>query len=108
MQLINHADVRNSYQSISTLKDGLTQEINAPTYAIYDQGFTTNGCSISLSLVLDDEDKSDSDGYPVGMCETSVCPSGTNQITDDWVLVSPEEVHRMTVDWWKTEPKLQE
>lgn len=121
---------RNIYQVVKAFEEELDQQVPGSDYAIYDHQFTTSGCSISLSLILDDNNKSTNTGYPIGACTKGSCPPHGNKLVSGstggfecqlidlsslsqedrkefgWVLVSPEEVHRMTVEWWKTEPKL--
>lgn len=118
---------RNSYSDFMSLKTDLLENIPAQSYALYDRGFHTSGCSISLSLLLDDDKKSSSKGTAIGLCLKNQClpeypvitqvkaggmnctlvdlqnTSGNKLEKQNWVLVSPEEVHRMTVEWWKKE-----
>lgn len=129
--LIKDGYHQNPRQSIDKLITGLNQNFPKPNYTIYDHSFATSGCSISLSLLLDDLHQSSETGNPVGACFADSCPGGLPKIVsaptggfecqlvdlssltesqlnkNGWVRVSPKEVHRMTVDWWKTEPKLQ-
>ena len=116
---------RNAYPQLRSMKVALGEMMPGSAYAVYDQEFRTSGCSISLSLLLDDDQQSTSDGQPVGLCQEEYCPqTGTTLMSEDvsaftcrlvdlrgvpeerlqqehWVLLSPEEVHRMTVEWWK-------
>jgi hypothetical protein len=116
---------RNSFASFNYLKRELTRMVPSKTYALYDQEFRTSGCSISLSLLLDDDQRASSDGMPIGVCARNHCPSDHLELIEAeaggfrcilvdlsqvpqkiveeqrWVLVSPAEVHRMTVEWWK-------
>lgn len=73
--LKDNFSLRNSYSDFLLLKQNLTQVLPAQSYAIYDKGFTTSGCSISLSLLLGDDNKSSSEGIAIGMCELKQCPS---------------------------------
>lgn len=128
----NNSSYSNPRAEIDHMITDLNQNFGNSKLAIYDQSFTTSGCSISLSLILDDQNRVSSLGYPIGVCQKGACPpkhplitaSNTGGYTcnivdlggfrsttfqqEDWVLVTPEEVHKMTVDWWKTEPKLQQ
>lgn len=123
----NDRHYRNAYAPLKAMKQSLIESIPASKYAIYDHEFRTSGCSISLSLLLDDRYMAANDGLPIGICQEEFCPPGYEHITSsdvgafvcrvvdlrdsdnqvlseqNWVLVSPEEVHRMTVEWWKNE-----
>lgn len=128
--LRNDLSYQNSYNSLSQMKNYLYETLDETAFALYDQEFRTSGCSISLSLLMDDDNKSKSQGAKLGMCQGSYCPPYYKVITQaetggmlckivdlrevsskiikdqNWVLVSPEEVHRMTVEWWKDEENL--
>jgi len=121
----------NIRPNIDRFQHKLTSYQSGAKFAVYDRLFFSTGCSISLSLVLDDYQLASTTGYPVGICIDKTCPSKypfiDTQIvggvvcnlvdlssanpqdiqSEGWVLVSPSEVNRMTVEWWKTEPSLQ-
>lgn len=121
----NDRSYRNIYAPIMELKTQLVRKLPSGTYTLYDKGFITSGCSISLSLVLDDNDLSDDNGAAIGVCDRASCPSAYKKITEakvgefncqlidltsenqevireqNWVSVSPQAVQRMTVEWWK-------
>lgn len=124
------AGTHNSHQTITHFANQITQTASNAPVALYDYGSRSTGCSIPLSLILDDRRLSVDTGHKIGVCIQDTCPSSfpviawgevgaytcqlldldskasTQLETEDWALVSPRAVHCNTVDWWKTEPSL--
>ena len=125
------ANATNSNQTFQNFKQDLIAYRPHTNFTLYDQNFATTDCSFSLTLLFDDLDKATSDGLPIGVCDQASCPptlsiitsgdvsgltcvlvdlttlDSSDLITQKWALVSPKEVHRITVDWWRSEPTLQ-
>lgn len=125
----NDRHYRNAYGPLREMQHALLSRLPADSYAIFDHEFRTSWCSISLSLLLDDQGLSRDSGKQIGICQEEFCPANQTLVTkvraggmtcrmvdldtrirqdlkdEGWVLVSPNEVHRMTVEWWKDLPE---
>lgn len=115
----------NSYTSLFYLKTQLSANYPQQAFTLYDKAFITTGCSIPLSLILDDDQLAAEDGLKIGVCNKNACPPdypaiASSQVGEfdcqlvllknpesitfknqQWILVSPQAVNKMTVEWWK-------
>lgn len=126
----NTALVNNSHSTISQMRQVLVERYPQEQFVVYDFGNHTPGCSMPVSLFLSDWNLSQDVGRSIGVCRADGCtgnyPVIVSGVTGDfecqlvdlsaasterleketWKLASPREVHRATIEWWKTEPKL--
>ncbi len=112
---------KNPRHDLDTAITKIQQQYPNQKFSIYDQGFNTTYCSIPLSLILDDQDKISPTGVKIGACSPESCPKEYPKITsisicdlvdlsstdsatlanNQWSFLNPNQVHHITVEWWK-------
>lgn len=123
LRFIDHSQPTNLHSSIQQVADSLPVQFPNRKFTIYDYGFHTPECSISLSLFLSHQNLDSEVGLPIGVCPAKSCPPQTSTLaiiptqnsfcqvvsimtqeplqSTDWVQVSPQAIHHDTVVWWQ-------